>query len=52
MDKGAWLVDDVVVASDVTFGEGSFIGTDSVVTRAISPFVIPAGVPACACKRI
>ena len=49
--RNVWLGDGVVVMPDVTIGEGSVIGANSVVTKDIPPFATAAGAPAHVRKR-
>jgi lipopolysaccharide O-acetyltransferase len=44
--RNVWLGDGVVVLPDVTIGEGSIVGANSVVTKDIPPFSAAAGAPA------
>jgi acetyltransferase-like isoleucine patch superfamily enzyme len=47
-----WLGANVVVTSGVTIGERCVIGAGSVVTRDIEPFLVVAGAPARAIRRV
>jgi len=47
-----WCGAHVVITSGVTVGERSVIGANSVVTEAIPPFSVAAGVPAKVLRRI
>jgi lipopolysaccharide O-acetyltransferase len=44
--KNVWVGDGVIVAPGATIGDGAVIGANSVVTGAIPPHTIVAGVPA------
>jgi galactoside O-acetyltransferase len=41
-----WLAANVVVLPNVTIGDGAVIAAGAVVTRAVAPLAIVAGVPA------
>jgi acetyltransferase-like isoleucine patch superfamily enzyme len=47
-----WCGSHVVITSGVTVGERSVIGANSVVTEAIPPFSVAAGVPARVLRRV
>ena len=47
-----WCGAHVVITSGVTVGERSVIGANSVVTEAIPPFSVAAGVPARVLRRV
>lgn len=44
--KGAWIGYGAFVSGDVSVGEHSVIGANSVVTRSVAPYTVVAGVPA------
>jgi lipopolysaccharide O-acetyltransferase len=44
--KNVWIGDGVTVAPGASIGDGAVIGANSVVTGAIPPYAIAAGVPA------
>jgi acetyltransferase-like isoleucine patch superfamily enzyme len=44
--KNVWIGDGVVVTPGATIGDGAVIGANSVVTGAIPPYTVAAGVPA------
>lgn len=50
--KNVWIGEKVSVLPNVTIGEGSIIGANSVVTKDIPPFSIACGVPAKVIKTI
>lgn len=49
--KGAWIGYGAFVSGDVSVGEHSVIGANSVVTRPVAAFTVVAGVPARPIKR-
>lgn len=51
IEKNVWLGEYVSVLSGVTIGEGSIIGTMSVVNKDIPPFTIAVGSPAKVIKK-
>lgn len=50
--KNVWLGDKVTVLPNVTIGEGTIIGANSVVTKDIPSFCVAAGSPAKVIKAI
>jgi serine acetyltransferase len=44
--KDAWIGTGAVILPDITIGEGSIIGANSVVIRDVPPHTVYAGVPA------
>lgn len=46
INKNVWIGDKVTILPNVTIGEGSVIGANSVVTKNIPPFCIAGGNPA------
>lgn len=48
----AWIGAGCIILPNITIGEFSIIGAGSVVTKAVSPFTIVAGVPARILKKI
>lgn len=50
--KNVWLGDKVTVLPNVTIGEGSIIGANSVVTKNIPPHCVAVGSPAKVIKTI
>lgn len=48
---GAWIGYGAFVAGDVSIGEHSVIGANSVVTRSVAAYTVVAGVPAKLIKR-
>ena len=49
--QGAWVGYGAFIAGDVSIGEHAVVGANSVVTRAVAPYTVVAGVPARAVKR-
>jgi acetyltransferase-like isoleucine patch superfamily enzyme len=48
----AWLGANVTILPGVTIGEGAIVGAGSVVTRAVKPYTVVAGVPARETRRL
>lgn len=46
IERNAWIGEFVSILPGVTIGEGSIIGSNSVVSKSVPPFSIAAGVPA------
>ncbi|WP_338432863.1 hypothetical protein [Limosilactobacillus fermentum] len=46
IEKGAWLGARVSVLPGVTIGQGTIVGTKSVVTKDIPPYTVAVGNPA------
>lgn len=51
IEKNVWIGEFVSVLAGVTIGEGSIIGTTSVVTKSIPPYCIAVGSPAKVIKK-
>ncbi|ULH15296.1 hypothetical protein MF271_15320 [Deinococcus sp. KNUC1210] len=51
IDKNVWIGEMVTILPGVRIGEGSIIGSNSVVSKSIPRFCIAAGVPAKVIKR-
>ncbi len=49
--QGAWVGYGAFIAGDVSIGEHSVVGANSVVTRPVAPYTVVAGVPARPVKR-
>lgn len=49
--RGAWVGYGAFIAGDVSVGERSVVGANSVVTRSVPAYTVVAGVPARAVKR-
>lgn len=50
--QGAWVGYGAFVAGDVSLGEHSVVGANSVVTRSVPAYTVVAGVPARPVKRL
>ena len=46
VNSDAWIGTGAVILPDVTIGEGSVVGANSVVTKSVPPYVVVGGVPA------
>jgi acetyltransferase-like isoleucine patch superfamily enzyme len=46
VDSDAWIGTGAVILPNVTVGEGSVIGANSVVTKDVAPYTVVGGVPA------
>lgn len=46
VEPDAWIGTGAVIMPDVTIGEGSVVGANSVVTRSVPPYTVVGGVPA------
>jgi acetyltransferase-like isoleucine patch superfamily enzyme len=49
--QNVWLGEGVCILPGVTVGEGSIIGSNSVVSRSIPPYSIAGGIPAIVLKK-
>ena len=52
IEDDCWIGSDTIILKGVTIGQGSIIGTNSVVSRSIPPFCIAAGSPARVIKQL
>jgi acetyltransferase-like isoleucine patch superfamily enzyme len=51
IEKKCWLGEGVVILPNVVIGEGSIIGSNSVVSKSIPPMSIAVGIPAKVIKK-
>ena len=51
LEEDTWLGTHVVVMPGVTIGQGSVVGSNSVVTKSVLPFKVMAGIPAIELKE-
>jgi len=52
VDSDAWIGTGAVLLPDVTIGEGSVVGANSVVIRSVPPYIVVGGVPAHVIKPV
>ena len=52
IDSDAWIGTGAVILPDVTIGEGSVVGANSVVTKSVAPYTVVGGVPAHIIKQV
>ena len=52
IEDDCWIGSDSMILKGVTIGQGSIVGTNSVVTRSVPPFCIAAGMPAKVLKEL
>lgn len=50
--RNVWIGDKVTIVGNVNIGEGSVIGSNSVVTKDVPPFSVCGGVPAKIIKQL
>lgn len=51
IERNSWIGDGVVILGNVTIGEGSIVGANSVVTKSIPPLSVAVGSPAKVIKK-